>query len=119
MTVSQAAPLSGPRQAAFPRVALRIISGPHQGEEFVFDSYDMVVVGRAPDARWRLNKDAFFSRYHFQVEVRPPECWLVDLGSTNGVKVNGQRVQNSDLKDGDRIECKNTVFAVSIVMMPD
>jgi serine/threonine protein kinase len=61
-----------------------------------------------------MDKDAFFSRYHFRVEAKPPECWLVDLESGNGTHVNGQRVQNADLREGDCIECGNTVFQVTV-----
>jgi eukaryotic-like serine/threonine-protein kinase len=93
-------------------VTLRIVSGPHQGEEFVFLAYNTIVVGRAPDAQWRMTNDPYFSRYHFRVEVSPPSCSLVDLGATNGVQVNGQRVSSVDLKADDRIECGDTVFAV-------
>src|SRR5439155_16877158 len=39
-----------------PTVALRIISGPHQGEQFVFDSHNTLVVGRATDAQWPVAK---------------------------------------------------------------
>jgi hypothetical protein len=91
-------------------VKLRIVSGPHEGEEFAFESYGSLVVGRAADVQWRMDKDAYFSRYHFRVEVNPPACWLVDLGSANGVHVRGKRVQNIDLEHGDRIECGKTVF---------
>src|SRR5690242_2270708 len=95
-------------------VALRIVAGPHQGEEFVFKSYSTLVVGRAADAQWRLMKDPFFSRYHFRIQANPPACRLEDLNSSNGTQVNGNRVEAVDLKDGDRIECGDTIFEVSI-----
>jgi serine/threonine-protein kinase len=117
--MSVPSPPSATPQQGRPTVALRIISGPHQGEEFVFDSHNTLVVGRATDAQWRMTKDPFFSRYHFRVEVNPPACWLVDLGSSNGVRVNGVRVQNIDLKDGDRINCGDTVFEISVRQTAD
>jgi eukaryotic-like serine/threonine-protein kinase len=97
-----------------PRVGFRIVAGPHQGEAFDFDSHDTLVVGRAPDAQWRMLKDLFFSRYHFRLEVKPPWCRLEDLESTNGTMVNGKRVHGIDLRHGDRIECGETVFAVAV-----
>ena len=47
--------------------------------------------------------DANVSRNH--AEVRPSDSGyvLVDLGSTNGTKVNGQRVTERELHDGDTI----------------
>ena len=97
---------------------LRIVAGPHEGEERVFEFYDTLIVGRAGDAQWPLEKDPHFSRYHFRIEANPPECQLVDLVSANGTHVNGKRVREVLLKNGDRIECGATVFAVSIQAGP-
>jgi len=33
-----------------------------------------LVVGRAPDCQWRVNKDHHFSRYHFSIEAKPPNA---------------------------------------------
>jgi len=95
-------------------VRLKIISGPHAGEQFVFESYDTLIVGRAADAQWSLAKDPHFSRYHFRVEANPPQCRLTDLVSANGTRVNGNKVNDVHLQHGDKIECGATVFAVSI-----
>jgi len=51
---------------------------------------------------------------HFMIEVNPPACRLLDLGSTNGTSVNNQKVQSIDLNDGDQIEAGNNVFRVSV-----
>jgi pSer/pThr/pTyr-binding forkhead associated (FHA) protein len=61
-------------------------------------------LGRSRDADIVLD-DANVSRKH--AEVRPSGgSWIVrDLGSTNGVKVNGRRIQGpQSLKRGDVIE---------------
>jgi pSer/pThr/pTyr-binding forkhead associated (FHA) protein len=43
------------------------------------------------------------SRRHAEVR-RQDDTWIVtDLGSTNGVKVNGRRVEHAVLKPGDEI----------------
>lgn len=61
------------------------------------------VVGRAPDVELTID-DLAVSRRHAQVE-RGPDGFLVrDLGSTNGVFVNGLRVESQTLRDGDRIQ---------------
>jgi pSer/pThr/pTyr-binding forkhead associated (FHA) protein len=47
--------------------------------------------------------DPNVSRRHAEVR-RGEEGWsVVDLGSTNGVKVNGRRVDSARLQPGDRI----------------
>ena len=62
------------------------------------------VLGRSRDADVVLD-DPNVSRHH--AEVRPSGgSWIVnDLGSTNGIKVNGRRVNGpQSLKRGDVIE---------------
>jgi hypothetical protein len=65
-------------------------------------SAGVVTIGRAADAVVRLS-DTSVSRRH--AEVRPTgDGWsIVDLGSTNGTRVNGAGVRERRLADGDRI----------------
>ena len=47
--------------------------------------------------------DPNVSRRHVELR-RDDNGWqVVDLGSTNGIKVNGQRVNQAALRPGDRI----------------
>jgi pSer/pThr/pTyr-binding forkhead associated (FHA) protein len=47
--------------------------------------------------------DPNVSRRHAEVR-RAGEGWVVaDLGSTNGVKLNGRRVEEASLSEGDEI----------------
>jgi pSer/pThr/pTyr-binding forkhead associated (FHA) protein len=62
------------------------------------------VIGRSRDCDVVLD-DPNVSRHH--AEVRPSGgSWIVnDLGSTNGIKLNGRRVRGPEsLKRGDEIE---------------
>ena len=75
------------------RITLTVIAGPHEGREFSFEEHDNFIVGRAKKAQFRLPKDdPYFSRNHFLIEVNPPLCRLLDMGSRNGTFVNSQRV---------------------------
>jgi hypothetical protein len=98
------------------RVTLTVIGGPHTGQTFSFAGHDTFLVGRSKLAHFRLpSKDRFFSRVHFLVEVNPPQCRLMDMGSRNGTYVNGQRVEETiDLKDQDQIRAGRTVLRVSV-----
>ena len=61
-----------------------------------------VVMGRSRDCDVRLD-DPNVSRRHAEVR-REEGGWVVaDLGSTNGVKLNGRRVSEAPLKPGDEI----------------
>ncbi len=97
------------------RITLTVTEGPHQGQVFVFDGHDTFLVGRSKRAHFRLpSKDRYFSRIHFLVELNPPHCRLMDMSSSNGTYVNGQRVERSDLRDGDTIRAGQTVLQVAV-----
>ncbi len=66
---------------------------------------DPFLVGRE-GADLVLHDDAC-SRKHFQIRVKDGQCRLLDLGSSNGTFVNGERVEQHALKDGDRIRAGN------------
>ena len=59
------------------------------------------------------------SRRHAELR-QEGERWIVDLGSTNGVEVNGKHVDRARLRDGDRITIGATevVFGRSPVVTP-
>ena len=97
------------------RINLTVIKGPHKGREFSFGEHDNFIVGRAEFAHFRLPvQDKFFSRIHFMVEVNPPLCRLLDMGSTNGTSVNSRKVTTAGLNDGDVITAGKTVIRVSL-----
>src|SRR4051812_34733416 len=98
------------------RVTLTVIGGPHTGQAFSFSGHDTFLVGRSKRAHFRLPaKDRYFSRVHFLVEVNPPQCRLMDMGSRNGTYVNGRRVEDTiDLKDQDKIHGGRPVLRVSV-----
>ena len=95
-------------------VVLRVTAGPHAGLERVFDGEGSFTVGRAPHVPLSLPEDRLLSREHFLVEVHPPTCDLLDLGSTNGTKVNGKRVERLRLRDGDRIAAGDSAIEVGV-----
>lgn len=74
-----------------------------------------LVVGRGSDADVRVN-DPGVSRRHARLEVtgslEEPSVTIEDMGSTNGIIVNGSRVQQARLTDGSRIEIGNTRMLV-------
>ena len=61
-----------------------------------------VVLGRSREADVRV-ADVNVSRRHAEVRQEGAGYWIVDLGSTNGLEVNGKRVDRARLRDGDRI----------------
>lgn len=61
-----------------------------------------LIVGRAEDAHIRLNSP-FVSRQHCQVITTSDQCFVEDMGSTNGILVNGRRRRVHCLMPQDRI----------------
>jgi len=66
-----------------------------------------------------LVDDRFFSRNHCLLEINPPQSFLRDLGSTNGTFVNGQRVREAYLQNGDRIQGGETILIVEVTATVD
>ena len=97
------------------RVSFTVVNGPHLGAEFVFEEYASFVVGRHRKTQFRLPlKDPTLSRFHFAVELNPPQCVLLDLGSTNNTYVNGKQVERVELNDGDLVKAGKSTLRVGI-----
>lgn len=96
------------------QVNLKVTAGPYNGRIFSFTQHDTFLIGRSPDAHLCLPNDRFFSRNHCLLEMNPPHSYLRDLGSTNGTFLNGHRVQDAFLKNGDRIQCGETILIVEV-----
>lgn len=70
-------------------------------------------IGRLPDCDLTLN-DPSVSRRHATIGLEAGMWTITDLGSTNGVKVNGRRVSTTTLEHGDRIEIGSVRLAFSL-----
>jgi eukaryotic-like serine/threonine-protein kinase len=95
-------------------VVLRVTAGPHTGMEYTFERHETFVVGRSSQVQFPVPEDGFLSRNHFLIEFNPPVCFLRDLGSTNGTKVNGTRVDAVRLRDGDAITAGESAFVIRV-----
>ena len=79
-----------------------------------------IVIGRGNDADLRID-DPGVSRKHIEIRVEdapemgaPPRITVHDLGSTNGVLVNGKRVEQAALADGATIKIGNTTMSLRL-----
>ncbi|MCE9594657.1 MAG: sigma 54-interacting transcriptional regulator [Planctomycetes bacterium] len=62
----------------------------------------VVRVGRAVDNEIRLQSN-LVSRHHCRIEQGPEGPWIIDLESSNGTQVNGEKVKRKLLANGDRL----------------
>ena len=76
------------------------------GGTYVIDQR-VTVIGRSSECDLQL-EDANASRRHAEVRRIADGYSLVDLGSTNGTEVNGQRIQETALMNGDVISVGTT-----------
>lgn len=76
-----------------------------------------VVIGRGTDADLRID-DPGVSRRHARIAVNPSaggsSVTVTDLDSTNGVVLNGHKVQTAGVADGSEIRLGNTVIVLRI-----
>ena len=62
----------------------------------------VLVVGRSRDCDITVD-DANVSRRHAEIRHEDGAYWIVDLGSTNGITVDGKRVERARLEPGPEI----------------
>lgn len=75
----------------------------------------VIKVGKLASAQLRID-DPAVSRMHALIEINgPDEVTIIDLGSTVGTHVNGERIDRTHLRSGDRITLGGTEVDVTIV----
>jgi pSer/pThr/pTyr-binding forkhead associated (FHA) protein len=68
-----------------------------------------LTIGRAPGNDAVLEGDEFASARHARIESRRDGVWILDLGSTNGTWVNGERMDGRHrLHAGDVVRIGKT-----------
>jgi Protein of unknown function (DUF3662)/FHA domain len=71
-----------------------------------------VVIGRSRECDVQI-PDPNISRRHAELQQEGATYWIVDLDSTNGIEVNGQRTKRAKLSDGDRVKMGSTEIVFS------
>lgn len=89
--------------------SLFVVRGRDQGKHFQL-SAAVQKIGREASSEIQLF-DSEASRSHAEVRISDDgKCELVDLGSSNGTRINGKRVVQHALASGDRIEIGTTLL---------
>ena len=92
-------PRSMPPPPAAPQYT-GVLSIFYQGERFPINK-DRFIIGRGKQSSDLTIKDPNVSRQHAMIEFLNGQYYIVDMGSTNGVEYNGQRVQRKVINEGD------------------
>lgn len=93
---------------------LEIVSDQSPREAIVVTAGQVAEVGRATLSALGLSADPHMSMRHFSVECNGTESRIRDLGSTNGTFVNGAKITDAAMKDGDRIDAGRSSFLVRL-----
>jgi hypothetical protein len=102
---AEASPPQSPTHApagAYP-LRPRLVTSVGDEESAYFLTHAVTVIGRASECDLRL-EDPGVSRKHAEVRYSDGRVGVVDLGSTNGISVNGKPTERQELKDGDRVD---------------
>lgn len=101
---------AGAAPGGLPGAALHFLNGPSKGRQVVLGA--STTLGRAPTADVPL-LDGRCSRIHARVERRARGYVVLDMGSTNGTRVNGQPLVSGaaqPLTPGDWVQTGSTVL---------
>jgi hypothetical protein len=91
-----------------------IVKGPN-GVEKAFPMRSITVtIGRSDQCEIAV-KDSSMSGKHAEISKINGEIRVKDLGSANGIWLNGERVDDVELYDGDVLRCGQTSIRVDVV----
>lgn len=97
------------------RLLLELRSGPSAGQKLSLNPGRPLRIGRTDKADHAFPDDRQMSGLHFAVEHTEKGCRLVDLNSSNGTFLNGARVKEAMLANGDQIRAGATVFVLRML----
>jgi hypothetical protein len=97
------------------RILLEISSGPNTGTKISLTHGQPLRIGRNPKADHSFPDDKLMSSLHFAIEHGEKGCRILDLQSSNGTFLNGARVKEATLANGDEIRAGNTVFVIRML----
>lgn len=96
------------------KLTLEVRSGPQSGKKIEAPAGELVRIGRTTRADVAFPDDSHMSGVHFALQCEEKVCWVRDYKSTNGTLVNGQKIVEVALRQGDKITAGTTQFLVHI-----
>jgi DNA-binding beta-propeller fold protein YncE len=91
--------------------SLLVVLGPAAGTHIEVE--DELLIGRSSRGNGQLGGDSELSRRHALINRSGTRLTIVDLGSTNGTRLNGRLVSGpTELREGDRIELGSSALEV-------
>jgi membrane-bound lytic murein transglycosylase D len=105
------------RDAFAATITITVETGLSAGQTFTHT--DRFQIGRHGDCAIRIADDVV-SRHHAELFVEQDQWWIADLGSANGIFINGQRIQRAPLMGSGRFRLgiNGPAFSFSIDAAP-
>jgi pSer/pThr/pTyr-binding forkhead associated (FHA) protein len=94
---------------------MRVRLVPLEGGTPIEIAKDLLLVGRKEDCDLRLDHKSI-SKLHCVIVKTDGLLLLRDLGSTNGTRVNGQRVRRAALLPNDELQIASLKYTVSVAV---
>lgn len=97
-------------------VTLEATAGPIAGRKIEIRAGAILRLGRTPKSDYAIGEDSYLSSQHFAVECDGTQCRVRDLGSSNGTFVNGERITEIVVREGDSVVAGGSTFAIHLDM---
>jgi hypothetical protein len=99
-------------------VILEAVSGPVLGRRIEIGGGKIVRIGRTGKSDYPIVEDGYLSGLHFAVECDGTQCRIRDLGSSNGTFVNGSRITEQLVQEGDSVVAGGSTFLIHVDLLP-
>src|ERR1700730_6810551 len=99
-------------------VILEAVSGPVLGRRIEVCGGKIVRIGRTGKSDYPIEEDGYLSGLHFAVECDGTQCRIRDLGSSNGTFVNGSRLTDQVVQQGDSVVARGSTFCIHLDLLP-
>lgn len=100
-------------------VILEAVSGPVLGRRIEVRGGSILRLGRTGKSDYAIGEDGYLSGLHFSVECDGAQCRIRDLGSSNGTFVNGSRITEQVVQEGDSVVAGGSTFRIHIDALPE
>lgn len=95
-----AAPAQRPQAAPHGYAPAPALYAEYEGARYTVNK-ERFIIGRGKQSSDLTIKDPNVSRQHAMIEFLNGQYYMVDMGSTNGIEHQGQRVQRKVINEGD------------------
>jgi pSer/pThr/pTyr-binding forkhead associated (FHA) protein len=95
-------------------VVLEAVAGPIAGRKIEVRAGSIIRFGRTAKSDYAIGEDSYLSGQHFAVECDGTQCRVRDLGSSNGTFLNGGRITEKVVQEGDSLVAGGSTFTIRL-----